>query len=79
MRKETYAATVKEIMESISPDLVAAIAANSQAEILKEGMASMAPYALAKDESVADTVNKLLRGTPLEEVLDKVSPTAAKK
>ena len=72
-KQEAYAATVKEIMSSIQPDLIAAISASSHAELLKEGMASMAPYALAKDESVADTVNKLLRGTPLEEVLDKVS------
>lgn len=72
-KQEAYAATVKEIMSSIQPDLVAAISASSNAELLKEGMASMAPYALAKNESVADTVNKLLRGTPLEEVLDKVS------
>jgi len=72
-KQEAYAATVKEIMSSIQPDLVAAISASSHAELLKEGMASMAPYALAKNESVADTVNKLLRGTPLEEVLDKVS------
>lgn len=72
-KQEAYAATIKEIMSSIQPDLVAAISASSHAELLKEGMASMAPYALAKNESVADTVNKLLRGTPLEEVLDKVS------
>lgn len=72
-KQEAYAATIKEIMNSIQPDLVAAISASSHAELLKEGMASMAPYALAKNESVADTVNKLLRGTPLEEVLDKVS------
>ena len=72
-KQEAYAATVKEIMNSIQPDLIAAISASSHAELLKEGMASMAPYALAKNESVADTVNKLLRGTPLEEVLDKIS------
>ena len=72
-KQEAYANTVKEIMSSIGPDLVAAISTSSHAELLKEGMASMAPYALAKNESVADTVNKLLRGTPLEEVLDKVS------
>ena len=72
-KQEAYAATVKEIMSSIQPDLIAAISASSHAELLKEGMASMSPYALANGESVADTVNKLLRGTPLEEVLDKVS------
>lgn len=72
-KQEAYAATVQKVMTSIQPDLVAAISASSKAELLKEGMATMAPYALANNESIADTVNKLLRGTPLEEVLDKVS------
>lgn len=69
-KQETYAATVKEIMSSIQPDLVAAISASTQAELLKEGMASISPYAIANGESVADTVNKLLRGTSLEEIIN---------
>lgn len=69
-KQEAYAATIKEIMSSIQPDLVAAISASSHAELLKEGMASMAPYAMANGESVADTVNKLLRGTSLEEIIN---------
>ena len=72
-KQEAYATTVKEIMSAISPDLIAAISANSKAELLREGMASMSPYAIANGESVADTVNKLIRGTPLEDVLDKAS------
>jgi hypothetical protein len=73
-KQEAYAATVKEIMSSISPDLIAAISASSKAELLKEGMKNMSPYAIANGESVADTVNKLMRGTSLEDVLDKASP-----
>lgn len=69
-KQEVYAATVKEIMSSIQPDLVAAISASTQAELLKEGMASISPYAIANGESVADTVNKLLRGTSLEEIIN---------
>ena len=61
-------------MSSISPDLVAAISASSNAELLKEGMKNMSPWAIANGESVADTVNKLMRGTSLEDVLDKASP-----
>lgn len=60
-KQEAYAATIKEIMSSIPPDLVAAISASSHTELLKEGIASMAPYALAKNESVADTVNKTFK------------------
>lgn len=68
-KQEAYANTVKEIMSSISPDLVAAISASTQADLLKEGMASISPYAIANGESVADTVNKLLRGTSLEDII----------
>ena len=69
-KQEAYANTVKEIMASISPGLIAAISASTQAELLKEGMESISPYALANGESVADTVNKLLRGTSLESIIN---------
>ena len=69
-KKEVYANTVKEIMSAVSPDLIAALSAKAKADILTEGMASMSPYALANGESVADTVNKLLRGTSLEEIIN---------
>lgn len=72
-KQEAYAATVKEIMSSIQPDLVAAISASTQAELLKEGMASISPYAIASNESVADVTNKLLRGTSLEGLLEKMN------
>ena len=71
-KQDTYAETVKKIMESISPDLVAALTTKSNADLVIETTKNMSPIALAKGESVADTVNTLLRGTPLEEVLDKM-------
>lgn len=69
-KQQVYAETVERIMKSVSPDLIAAISARTKADILTEGMASMSPYALANGESVADTVNKLLRGTSLEEIIN---------
>ena len=71
-KQDAYAETVKKIMESISPDLVAALTTKSNADLVIEATKNMSPVALAKGESVADTVNTLLRGTPLEEVLDKM-------
>ena len=71
-KQQVYAETVERIMKSVSPDLIAAISARTKADILTEGMASMSPYALANGESVADTVNKLLRGTSLEEIINEV-------
>ena len=71
-KQQVYAETVERIMKSVSPDLIAAISARTKADILTEGMANMSPYALANGESVADTVNKLLRGTSLEEIINEV-------
>ena len=69
-RQEAYAATVKTIIESISEDLVAALTANANADMLETVTEAMAPYAIANGESVADVTNKLLRGTGLDEIVN---------
>lgn len=35
-----------------------------------------APYALAEDESAADVVNKIIRGMPFEDVLNRIGKTS---
>ena len=70
-RQAAYAKTVSEIMDSISPDLVAAITASSNAELLTSGMKNMSPYALANGMPIPEVVNTLVRGTPLENVINK--------
>lgn len=60
-----------KIMDSISPDLVAAITASSNAELLTSGMKNMSPYALANGMPIPEVVNTLVRGTPLENVINK--------
>lgn len=69
-KHEVYAETIRQIMESISPDLVAALNARSNADMLSIVTESMAPYAIAENTSVADVTNKLLRGTSLEGIID---------
>ena len=36
-----------------------------------EATEAMSPYAIARGESVSETTNLLLRGTPLEKILDQ--------
>lgn len=73
-RQDAYAETVAKIMTSIGPDLVAAMNAKTNADMTKAIATSLAPYALAgNDESVSDVVNKLLRGTSLEDVVKDVN------
>lgn len=69
-KQKAYAETVKTIMESISDDLVAALTTSSKDAATAKIAESLAPYALAGgDESVSDVVNKILRGTTLEDTL----------
>ena len=68
-KQDAYAKTVKEIMSSISPDLIAALSTKANADMLETVTANMSPYALARGESIPETVDKLLRGTTLEGIL----------
>jgi major vault protein len=71
-KQKAYAETIKEIVGSITPDLVAALSTKANAELLTEATKNMSPLAIAKGESVADTLNTLLRGTTLEKVVEKI-------
>ena len=70
-KQKAYAETVAKIMESISEDLVAALGAKANADVLEAVSKSMSPLAIARGESVADTTNLLLRGTSLEGLLEQ--------
>ena len=78
-KQESYAKTVKEIMESISPDLVAAMNAQSDAKMMETIGRSVSPYAIANGESIAVTVDRLLRGTGLEDTLKSIGTLKAAK
>lgn len=60
-------------MSSISPELIASMTSEANADILAAVTGSLAPYAMAKGESVAEFTNKLLRGTSLENILENLS------
>ena len=73
-KQKAYAETVAAIMGSISEDLVAAMTSKSNNDMTVAIAQAIAPYALAGgDESVSDVVNKLLRGTSLEQLIDDVN------
>lgn len=71
-KQAAYADTVAKIMESIGPELVAALNAQANADIMKGLGQSVSPYAIANGESISETVNTLLRGTSLQETLKNV-------
>ena len=73
-KQKAYAETVAAIMGSISEDLVAAMTSKSNNDMTVAIAQAISPYALAGDnDSVSDVVNKLLRGTALEQLIDDVN------
>ena len=72
-KQKAYTDSIKKVIDSISPDLVAAMTTSSKADMLKSVVESLAPYALAgENESVSDVVDKLVRGTAMQGILDVV-------
>ena len=65
-KQAAYAETVKQIMSSISPELIAAIEMGGKCDLMSTMAEHMSPYALANGESVVDATQKLLNGLPFD-------------
>ena len=65
-KQKAYAKTVKEIVESISPDLIAALEMSGKCDLMSVMAEHMSPYALAQGDSVVDATQKLLNGLPFD-------------
>lgn len=75
-KQEAYAKTVADVMKSIQPDLVAAIQAQSDSKVFNGIATGIAPYAIGNGESAAEFVDRLLRGTTLEGIVNKFAPNS---
>ena len=75
-KQEAYAKTVADVMKSIQPDLVAAIQAQSDSKVFNSIATGIAPYAIGNGESAAEFVDRLLRGTTLEGIVNKFVPNS---
>ena len=72
-KQEAYAATIAKIMESVGPDLTAALSATANESVTRAIASAVSPYSMAKGESISKTVDTLLRGTPLDKVVRDIS------
>lgn len=72
-KQEAYAATVAKIMESVGPDLTAALSSTANESVTRAIASAVSPYSMAKGESISKTVDTLLRGTPLDKVIRDIS------
>ena len=69
-KQEAYAATIATIMGSISEDLIAAITIGGKTQLAETVAEHLSPYAIANNEGVVETTNRLMRGLGFDEALD---------
>ena len=70
-REAKSALAMQTVLQALGPDLAAALNSTANEHVVKAIAESIAPYAIAKGESVASAVNTLVRGSSLEELLSK--------
>lgn len=70
-KQEAYAKAIVDVLAAVQPGLIESMNAQSNADLMNAVAQGFAPYAIANGESVADVVTKMVRGTTLENVLDK--------
>ena len=72
-KQMAYAEAAVKIIEAISPDLTAAMNSKTNTETVAAIAKAISPYALAGDnETLSDVINKITRGTPLDEALSNI-------
>ena len=72
-KQEAYAEMVAKIMASIGPDLAASLTATANADLAQAIASSVSPYAIANGEAISDTINKMVRGLPVENILKNLN------
>ena len=72
-KQTAYAATIEQIMKSITPDLIASLEVSGKANMMETLAKHMSPYAMVKGESVVEATQKLVNGLPfdLKEVMSQ--------
>ena len=64
------AASMVKVLEAIGPDLAAALNSENNQEVVKAIASAISPYAIARGDSISDAVNKMVRGTTMETVME---------
>ena len=71
-KQAAYAETVKSIMTSITPDLIAALEVGGKCDLMAALAEHMSPLAIAQGEGVVETTDRLLRGMPVDASLQEI-------
>ena len=69
-RESAASEAIAKVMSAIGPELAAAMESRGNKEIVSDIASAIAPYAIAKGESLSSAVNTMVRGTTMENVLE---------
>ena len=69
---DAYAKQIVEMLNAIQPGLIEAMQGQTNANLMNGICATLAPEAIARNESVSEAVTRLVKGTTLEETLKKI-------
>ena len=78
-RQEAYAKAIVDVLSAIQPGLIESMNSQSNAELMRSVAEGFAPYAIARHESVSEVVDRMVRGTTLEGVLEKAKTALENK
>lgn len=68
---DAYAKQIVEMLTAIQPGLVEAMQGQTNAELTNGIASALAPAALAKGESVSEAITRMVKGTPMETIIEK--------
>ena len=69
-KQAAYTSAVKEMMEAITPDLIASLEVNGKMNFASSLAEFMSPYAIGNNEGVVDTATRLMNGLGFDDVLE---------
>ena len=70
--EEAKAAAIVTILEAIGPELATAMNDANNKDVIVAMMSAVSPYSMARNEEVSETINRLVRGTALDDVIKKM-------
>ncbi len=68
---DAYAKQIVEMLNAIQPGLIEAMHGQTNATLTNGIASALAPAALAKGESVSEAITRMVKGTPMETVIEK--------
>lgn len=69
-KEDAKAEALVKILSAVGPELAAAMNDANNKEIISAMMNAVSPYAMARGEEVSETINRMVRGTSLEKMIE---------